>query len=244
MIINCIIVDDEVKAIEILQKSVEKLDFLRLLASFRCASEALNYVRAHSVDLIFLDINMPDLNGLEMASLLEVGTHVILTTAYPEFAIKGFEINAVDYLLKPITFENFSKAIVKLNQYADIREKMIPAKTTTVNGSHGLDFVFFKSGKSLYKIDVQSIRYFEKDGNYFKLFTAERTLLIRMNFAKLVEMLPERIFVRIHKSYIISLKHIEKIDVDSVVIKNVTLPIGLNFRKDLNDAIQKFVQRM
>jgi two-component system LytT family response regulator len=241
MFIKCIIIDDEPMAIDILRKYVLKIPFLKLEGEFRDPNEALVFIGNNKVDLIILDINMPDLSGVELASLILPQTRIIFTTAYPEFALKGFDFNAVDYVLKPVTYERFLKATLKLKQYIDINEKLSPLQAK-VNGESISEMIFFKSGTSIYKIDTHSIRYFEKDGNYFKVFTPDKTLLIRMNFARLTELLPLKYFVRIHKSFIVNLLHIEKINIDSIVVKNNSLPIGLNFRCDLDQAIERFVQ--
>ena len=243
MSINCVIVDDEPKAIEIVERHIEKVKTLKLIGTFTDGRDALDFLDTNPVDLLFVDINMPDLSGTELAILVNGSSKIVFTTAYPEYALKGFEVDAVDYLLKPITFEKFSKAILKLKNYADVNAKL-NLHSAAAKKSDDSRIVFFKSGSSLYKTDIDSIKYLEKDGNYFKLITSDKTLLIRMNFAKLSEMLPSNQFVRIHKSYIINLMQIEKIDVDSVTIKNNSLPIGLNFRNDLNHAIEGLVQKI
>lgn len=242
MLINCIIVDDESRAIEIIQRHVDKVKILNLVGTFGTAQDALTFMSHNKVDLIFLDINMPDLSGTEMAALVDEKIKIIFTTAYPEYAIKGFEVNAVDYLLKPVTFEKFSKAILKLNNYFGREDSMRSDIHSEQGKEKAPKIIFLKSGTALYKINIESIKYLEKEGNYFKLITEEKSLLIRINFANLLDKLPTSQFVRIHKSYIVNLMQIEKIEIDTVLVNNVTLPIGFSFRNELNEAVEKFVQ--
>lgn len=243
MLINCIIIDDEKRAIELLENYVSKIKFLHLRGSFQDAQEALLFLESNSVDLLFLDVNMPGLTGIELAGLVDPRVKIIFATAYSEYAIKGFEYNAVDFLLKPFTFEKFSKSILKLTAYSDIRDRL-SARAGPKSPESNLDFILFKSGTSLYKIDTNSIKYFEKDGNYFKVVTNDKNILIRMNFKQLQQKLPSGQFARIHKSYIINLLHVEKIEINSVTINKQPLPIGMNFRSDLNLAIQSLVQKL
>lgn len=240
--LNCIIVDDEPKAIGIITRCIENIQFLTLSSSFRNAEDALGYLQSHSVDLIFLDINMPGTSGLELARLIPDNTRIIFTTAYHEYACEGFELNAIDYLLKPITFARFSKAVHKITELDPFRSKINLGNAPLVKeatNARNSDYLLFKSGTALHKIFKDHILYFEKDGNYFKIYLRDKTLIIRMNFADLQEYLSTNQFSRVHKSYIVNLNQIDRIDTWSVFIKNTEIPISQNYKQEFLQTVKE-----
>jgi len=230
MNIKTIIVDDEPKAIEILERYITRIPFLTLEKSFRDPKEALLFIKEHKTDLILLDINMPDLSGIEFSKLTGKDTQIVFTTAYPEFAVHGFDINATDYLLKPIEFDRFIKAV---NKAADIIQN---------KGAVPFDeeVMFFKSGLKVHKVNIDDILFFSKEGNYFYIHIRNKpNILIRMNFADLTDILPLHKFIRVHKSYIVSVKNIDLIEGDEIVIEKQRIPVGLNFKSNLDAILPK-----
>jgi two-component system, LytTR family, response regulator len=239
MKMNCIILDDEPMAIEILERYLSKTPVLNLLSSFRDPTTAVQYINDNKVDLIFLDINLPDISGLMIPSLIDRNTLFIFTTAYPEHALQGYELNAVDYLLKPILFERFLKAVIKAGELYKLKAKYEDNDETIVNiGKVKQGMLFFKSGTQIYKVETEDILYFQKEGVYFVIYTkSDKKIIIRTNFASLIEILPINNFIRIHKSYIISLKHIDVITNDEVIINKTHIPISDTYKEDFLKVI-------
>jgi len=230
MSIKTIIVDDEPKAIDILERYVARMPFLRLEKSFRDPKEALIFIKENKVDLILLDINMPDISGIEFSKLSGHGTQIVFTTAYPEFAVHGFDMNATDYLLKPIEFDRFVKAV---NRAADV----IQNKSTN---AYDEEVMFFKSGVKVHKVNIRDILFFSKEGNYFYIHIKNKpNILIRSNYADLFEILPPNNFIRVHKSFIVAIKNIDLIEADEIHIEKHRIPIGLNFKNNLNLILPK-----
>lgn len=239
MKLNCVIIDDEPKAIEIIERYVAKIPFLTLMGSFRDPMDAIVYLNENRIDVLFLDINMPNLSGLKIPSLLDQNISIIFTTAYAEYAIDGFELNALDYLLKPITFERFLKAATKANDAHLIKEKLKNSDLAVI-GDMEKEMLFLKSGTQIHKIDVDDILYFEKESVYFMVHLKnEKKIIIRTNFSGLMDILPERKFIRIHKSYLISLKHIDVITNEEVTIGKQKIPISDSFREEFMNVIKK-----
>jgi len=223
-------VDDEPKAIEILERYSARIPFIILEKSFRDPKEALLFIKEKDIDLIFLDINMPDLSGIEFSKLAGPGTQIVFTTAYPEFAVHGFDLNATDYLLKPIEFDRFAKAVNKASE-------VIHHKNRT---SFDEEVMFFKSGTKVHKVNIQDILFFSKEGNYFFINIKNKpNILIRSNFADLMEVLPPNKFIRVHKSFIVSIKNIDLIEGDEIVIEKQRIPVGLNFKSNLEIILPK-----
>jgi len=231
---NCIIIDDEPKAIEIIERYVQSTPFLKLLQSFRDPMDAVNFIYANKVDLIFLDINMPNISGVQIATLFHDKTSIIFTTAYSKYAIEGFELNAIDFLVKPIAFDRFLKAIVKAMELKLLRENNTTTpveKTITVENGKPL---FIKSGTKIHRINLCDILFLEKEGNYFNVHLANnKKLLIRMNFFDVFRYILNADFISIYKSYIINIKHIDTIEGQSIIINSHTIPIGAAYRQEL-----------
>ncbi len=233
---KCIVIDDEPMAVEILQTYCGKAPFLELAGCFTDALAALTFLQDAEVDLIFLDINMPDLSGIQLVRALEHKPMVIFTTAYPQHAVTGFELDAVDYLLKPIAFDRFLKAINKARQR--IKPRPGPAAAGPSSPAEPEDgFVFVKSGYKHLKLNVDEILYLESDKNYVNLMMADRKVMALLSMDQALAMLPPGRFMRIHKSYIVALGHITVVEKHSVFIGKVELPIGDSFRKALFEKI-------
>jgi two-component system, LytTR family, response regulator len=215
--ITAIAIDDEPKAIEVIQHHISKINGLTLLEQFYNAKEALTYLKQNPVDLIFLDINMPHLSGLEMMDGLQRKPHVIFTTAYADYAVDSYNYNAVDYLLKPFDFERFQIAIDKVEKRLDeFRQQN--------------QFIFIKDSFKNIKIEYEEILFVKGSGNYLDIFTNNKSYSPRMTFSELVEKLPTAQFIRIHQSYIVNILHILKIENNHVYVTTHKLPISNRFK--------------
>ena len=220
---NCIAIDDEPKALEVIERYCRKINSVRLLSTFREPLKALEFLAKEKVDLIFLDINMPGVNGLQLLSALLEKPMVIFTTAYTDYAVESYNLRAIDYLLKPITFERFLSSVNKAVELFTLKNK-IPAAS---------DFVLIKSGPQTHKVKVDDILYLEKEGNYLTVFTKEKKILIRENMTDVFDIIPKQGFVRVHKSFIVALKHISTFEVHQVIIGSNKIPVGSSYREEL-----------
>lgn len=216
--ISAIAIDDEPKAIEVIQHHISKINGITLLEHFYNAEDALAFLKQNPVDLIFLDINIPHLSGLEMLDQLQRKPHIIFTTAYADYAVESYNYNAVDYLLKPFEFERFQIAIDKV-------EKRL--------GEFGQQkhFIFIKDGLKNIKIEFEDILFIKGSGNYLDIFTDKKTYSPRMTFSELVEKLPSTQFIRIHQSYIINIGHIQKIENNHVYISTHKIPVSNKYKE-------------
>ena len=229
--INCIIVDDEPLSRRVIQNYLKDLPFLHLVASCSHAFEAMEVLQKESVDLIFLDINMPRLSGINFAKTLSNPPLIIFTTAYPEYAVEGFELEAVDYLLKPFSQERFLKAVNKASKILEINQ--------ISNPSNDPGFLIIKADKKLYKLNLHDILYLQAYGDYVKIFTTKKALLTKERFSNIEESLPAARFQKIHRSYIISLDAISFLEGNQVKVKETFLPVSNTFRGELLAKLQK-----
>lgn len=225
---TCIIVDDEPLAQEILEEYIKKVPQLQLLATLESGLEAIRFVKDHTVDLVFLDIQMPDITGIQTAGLLDSNTKVIFTTAYHEYAVEGFELEAVDYLLKPISFERFLKAIQRLEH----SENENQPKTTVE------DYIFVKAEYKIKKIRFDDILYIEGMKDYLRIVTTHEKVMTLLSFARLMPKLPSNRFLRIHKSYVISLAAIDSIEKGNIRIGETTLPVSETYKATLDEYVK------
>lgn len=220
-VMTCIIVDDEYGAISVMENYISKVPWLDLEGSFSDPLEALNHLGQKQTDLVFMDINMPDLNGLQLARLVRsTETSIIFCTAYSEHALESYEVDAVDYLLKPIPFDRFLTAVNKLKPNS---------RPTTSDSSSGIalnTLIFIKSGAHIHQIDSAQISLVKKDGHYIIFKINGRELLSRMTFAQLLELLPSDRFVQVHRSYVVALDKIEIIHKQFIQIEGKEIPIG------------------
>ncbi|AXB56933.1 LytR/AlgR family response regulator transcription factor [Flavobacterium fluviale] len=234
MALKCIIVDDEPPATRILENYIGKVNFLEKTAVFNDSIKALEFLNKEDVDVIFLDIQMPQLTGLQISRIISKDIKVIFTTAYPDFALEGFELNAVDYLLKPIPFERFYQAVSKLNSESKI-------EVANTNNSTAPDFLFIKTdGKNKFqKVFLKDVLYVESLQNYVCIHTVKQQIITHSSLKNVIESLPENDFIQIHKSYVVSLQHIESTDNFSVFINGKELPIGATFKEAFFDKIEE-----
>jgi len=215
--ITCIAIDDEPKALEVIERYCGKTSLVSLKASFREPVKAIEFLQREKVDLIFLDINMPDISGMQLLQTLSIRPLVIFTTAYSHYAVESYELNALDYLLKPITFERF---LIALNKAATARS----SEETTI---------LIKSGPQTYPVKVVDILYLEKDGNYMTVHLKEKHILIRENMNNVFDLVASNDFLRVHKSYVVAIRHITMIEVHQLTINGEKIPIGSTYRESL-----------
>lgn len=225
MSLNCIIVDDEILAQDVLERYCERMPNLKVIAKCHTAIEAISVLNEHSIDLIFLDINMPEISGLEMLKMLENRPKVIFTTAYSEFAIDSYDVGAVDYLLKPIQFDRFVKAVNRVYS----QTKIVENKTIENLESN----IVLKQDGALVKVQLNAILYIEAYGNYINIYTRKKKFTIREKMHEIENKLPSHLFVRSHKSYIVSLNEISKIEGNRIFIDDKEIPIGKVYRIDV-----------
>ncbi|WP_264524346.1 LytR/AlgR family response regulator transcription factor [Flavobacterium sp. N502536] len=227
---KCIIVDDEPAAHYVLANYIKQNPQLELVFQGYNGIEAMDYLRENPVDLMFLDINMPEISGMELLKIIPTHPSTILTTAYSEYALESYDYGVIDYLLKPIYFPRFLKAIDRFfateNGKMKTEEAVASAVTVKVDG---------------YFIDIEldQLLFAQSFGNYVKLHTIKRTYLASITTSEFEKCLPEKNFMRIHKSYIVALDKIEATDKDFVVIKNERLPIGITYKRELSDRLKK-----
>jgi two-component system LytT family response regulator len=225
---TCIAIDDEPKALEVIERYCQKIRLASLKATFREPLKAIEFLNREKVDLIFLDINMPDISGMQLLQTLSPRPLIIFTTAYSQFAVESYEQNALDYLLKPITFERFLMAINKA-------AAALSSRNTT-----GMDedaAVFIKSGPQTHRVKVSEILYLEKDGNYITVHLKDGNILIRENMGDIFDLVPAADFIRVHKSYVVGIRHISMIEVHQLIVNGEKIPIGSTYRDSLRDRL-------
>jgi len=225
--IRCLVVDDEPLALDILEDYITKVPFLTLVKTTTSAIEGLSLVQSDAIDLVFLDVQMPELTGIQFLKIINGKCDVILTTAYSQYALDGYELDVVDYLLKPIAFDRFYKAAQKVLQNSNLSniffiEIAIPQKTH--------DFIFVKTENKIQKIYLDDILYIEGLKDYISIFTKTERIITLQNMKKMEESLPSKSFVRVHKSYIIALAKIESIERSRIQIGEKIIPIGDTYR--------------
>ncbi len=238
--IRCLAVDDEAYASEIIATYIKKTPFLELLGTTTNAFDALNRVQEGKVDLVFLDIQMPELTGIQFLKICGGKCKVILTTAYPEYALEGFELDVVDYLLKPVSYERFYKAALKVQQLLN-PPPAAPVQAEIATPASTTDFIFIKGDtkNKFIKIKYSDILYIEGLKNYVSIYTGEQRLITYQTLRELEHILPKQSFYRIHKSYIVGAGHIKMIDGNTVFIKDQALPIGETYRDDFFKMIRE-----
>jgi len=232
--ISCLIVDDETIAREIIESHVSKIKHVQVVASSGSAMEAFNYINNQQVDLVFLDINMPEISGISFAKSINKDIKVIFTTAYRDYAVEGFELKAVDYLLKPVSFERLKKA---LDTYFDLYGTITETDTSSVEVS---DFMFVRSDRKMIKIDYDAIIYIESYSDYLKIHLENDTIVTRETISAIEAKLPKQQFLRIHRSYIISIKYIQSYSNEHITINKQALPISRTYKKSVLQFLENF----
>jgi two-component system LytT family response regulator len=225
---TCIAIDDEPKALEVIERYCQKISLASLKATFREPLKAIEFLNREKVDLIFLDINMPDISGMQLLQTLSPRPLIIFTTAYSQYAVESYEMNALDYLLKPVTFERFLTAINKA------------AAALSSKNTPGLDedaAVFIKSGPQTHRVKISEILYLEKNGNYITIHRKDGNILIRENMVDIFDLVPAADFIRVHKSYVVGIRHISMIEVHQLIVNGEKIPIGSTYRDTLRDRL-------
>ncbi|WP_394971917.1 LytR/AlgR family response regulator transcription factor [uncultured Croceitalea sp.] len=231
-----LIIDDEHIAHKIIMEYCEMLPHMKLQKNCYSALEALEYLNMHQVDLIFLDLNMPKLKGFEFLKTLSSPPKVIVTTAYSEFALEGFELNVIDYLLKPFSFERFIKAVNKTTGSND--ENTSTNNSISEENDTSVKRIFFRQNKSYIQVEVDAILFIEAAGNYTKVVSKNETITLREKISDILESLPTRDFIQVHKSFVIATKYIKRIDGNRLLIEDHKIPIGKLYKTNLNTILK------
>lgn len=236
--ITCLIVDDEPNAVQLLEDHIRKVPFLHLKAKCYDAFEVLEFLKTDKVQLIFMDINMPQLSGMDLAALLPKEQHIIFSTAYANYALEGYEYNAVDYLLKPVTFRRFMQAVNKAQAlFSQPRTEIQPVKQEPATAAPA-GYTFVKSGKQLVKVEYDKVLYLEALKEYVNIVTGESRMMVYKRMKELEELLPGN-FIRIHNSYIVNIDHIQHIADNQVVIGKAKLPVSASYREAFLQQVNK-----
>ncbi len=235
-IIQCIIVDDEPVAREILENHLSRLNAVKLVASCKNAMEAFNTINSHKIDLIFLDINMPEISGLSFAKSINKDIKIIFTTAYREYAVDGFDLQAVDYLLKPISFERLYQGI---NKYLDENTPISNDVEAEGLESERSDFIFVRSERKMIKISFNEITHIESLSDYIKIHLGDKTVVTRETISNIEAKLPQNEFMRIHRSFIVSLENIESFTNEHIEINSKEIPISRSYKNEVLNRLEK-----
>lgn len=226
--INCIAIDDEPKALEVIERYCGKTEMIHLKAVFREPVKAIEFLHGEQIDLVFLDINMPDITGMQLVQTLSPKPMIVFTTAYSEYAVESYDLHAIDYLLKPISFERFLVAVNKAKAaYVANNSRYADDEST----------VLLKSGPQTYQVKVADILYLEKQGNYITVHLKDKQILMRENMGDIFDMVPASGFVRVHKSYVVSIRHITMIEIHQLDIGGTKIPIGNTYRELLRTRL-------
>lgn len=230
--IRCLAVDDEMLALDLLEDNIKKIPFLELVQTCRTAMEAMEALRNGAVDLLFLDIQMPDISGIQLLRSLHHKPMVIFTTAYSKYATEGFDLDVIDYLLKPYSFERFLKAVNKANQYMSLRDHASnhssPAETAAPPA-----FLFVKADYKLYKINLKDILYVEGLKDYIKIYAGEKPVVTQMSMKTIEEKLPARDFIRVHRSFIVAFNKIDFVQKHMLTLGKKEIPVSEHYREQL-----------
>ena len=244
--LNVLIVDDEFLARKLLQGYVSKIADLNLIGTAQNAAEAYAFTKQEKIDILLLDIHMPDLNGIELARTLEHIPAIIFTTAYSEYALESYEVSAVDYLLKPIAFPRFEAAIQKaiakiksLSAPAEGEEKPLAEAQLQVVNESNKTFMLVKADYRLYKINFEDLLYVEGQHEYVSFYTREKRITALYSLKSLEEQLPANKFIRVHKSYIVSIDEIQEIEPQTITVAGQKFPIGGSYREVLMKKLEE-----
>ncbi len=227
--ISCIIIDDEPLARDIIKNYISRIDNLELIASCSNALEAFNLITKKPVDLIFLDIQMPEITGIEFLKELQPTQKVIFTTAYSEYAVDAFNLEAVDYLLKPIEFSRFLKSINKVFRLTSNTKEEVLVSTNTKSDTSD-SFLYLKVEKTMQKVFLKDIYYIESLRNYIKIKTSDREIMALKSISSIESLLPTKKFLRVHRSFIIAIDYINSFSPSEINIKGTKIPIGRNYK--------------
>lgn len=237
--ISCIIVDDEPVAREIMESHLSKINSVNIIGTCESAGEAFSLINEHKVDLIFLDINMPEISGLSFARSINSDIKIIFTTAYREYAIDGFDLQAVDYLLKPISFERLLRAV---NSYFKIHFNKEEQPIREGNKDQN-DFIFVRSDRKMIRIDLSEISYIESLSDYLKIHTNHNSIVIRESISNIEKELPDSKFIRTHRSFIVSLAALDSYTNEYLEVSGKAIPISRSYKSSVLEKLEKWSVR-
>jgi len=241
--LKCLVIDDEPLAQDLIENYLKNFSFIKLIAKCDNALIALEWIRKQKIDLIFLDVSMPFISGIDFIRTLQNPPAIILTTAHKEFAVESYELNVLDYLLKPISFERFSKAVNKLldgRLYTPAGRGITGPSGSPLSGGEGSagiaslpqgDHIFVKSNSKFFRVNFSEITYVEGMKDYLKIHTPDYTLVTHQTMNELEKLLPARLFIRVHRSYLVAIAQIRAIYGNSIELGKVTIPIGVNYKE-------------
>jgi DNA-binding LytR/AlgR family response regulator len=238
--IRCLVVDDEPLALHIIQDYISKIPFMELVKATTNPIEALTIVQEGGVDLVYLDVQMPELTGIQFLRIANGKAKVILTTAYPQYALEGYELDVIDYLLKPIAFDRFFKSaqkaqsIIQPSAKTPVKEEAAPQQQQDFS----TDFIFIKTEHKIQKVYLHQILFIEGLKDYISIFTDAERIITLQNMKKMEDALPERHFVRVHKSYIVALNKIDSIERSRIFINDKVIPVGDTYRDQFFKLIE------
>jgi DNA-binding LytR/AlgR family response regulator len=227
---KCLAIDDEPLALNIVKEFSSKIEFINLVAICTNPIEAIRIINQQEIDLIFLDIQMPNITGLEFIRSLKNPPLVIFTTAYPNYALDGFELNATDYLVKPFSFERFLRSVNKAYEIVSLKKNKVPRDGNSVENSSPEKYLMIKVEYSTVRVDLAQILYIEGLKDYIKIYTGKKPLLTKSTMKNIEEKLPSDQFIRVHKSFIVALTKIESIENNRIIIGEKYIPIGNQYK--------------
>ena len=233
---NCLAIDDEPLALDIIEDLCGKIPFIRLVGKCTSAFEAIGIMNQSNIDLLFLDINMPHITGIDFLKSIESRPMVIFTTAYSEFALEGYDLNAIDYLVKPIAYERFMKAVNKAYELYSL--KLAKAEPAGNLAKPDPEYLMVKADYSTVKIDLNDILYIEGLKDYIKIYRGGRPILTKSTMKNIEAKLPPHKFFRVHKSYIVALGKIEAIENQRIIIGEKRIPVGEQYKDDFNKMVE------
>lgn len=231
---KCVIIDDEPLAIDVVESYVQQVGGIEIVAKCTNPLEAIILLNKHQVDLVFLDIEMPNLTGIDLVKAIDNMPQFIFTTAYPEYALDGFNLNATDYLVKPIPFHRFLKAISRAKEKYELENKVIPSPQITETAAPVAvdNFIFVKSEYENIKINIDTIVYLQGLKDYIKIYTSDtqKPILTLSSFKDILDKLPPSKFIRVHKSYVVSIEHIKAIQKSKILVTDMRIPVGETYK--------------
>lgn len=234
--LSCIITDDEPVARKVLKEFIEQVPYLQLTGQFENVRKTDLFLKENKADVLLLDIQMPGITGLEYLKNATIQPLVILTTAYPNYALEGYELNIIDYLLKPIAFDRFIKAVQKAKEYTELREAPL--------GNHQSPWLFVRSEKRIEKVELKDILYIESLGNYVNICTTGRNIIAYLTLKGIESQLPANEFIKIHQSYLVNFSKIDSIEGNHLKIGDKSLVISRNYKDELMQMVeQKLLRR-
>lgn len=233
---QCLIIDDEPLAIKLIRSHLEKLESFEVAGECRSALKAVEYLKRGKIDLMFLDINMPEMTGLDFLKTIPHPPYVIITTAFREYAIEGYDLDVVDFLLKPISFERFLKAI---NRYIDRMKSTQVKRGSNSSANHQTEHINIHDGKNTCKVPCEDVLYFEGYGEYVKIITSNKKYMVRDSMIEFEKRLPADNFMRIHKSYIVNIHKITGFSSIHVLLNKIDLPVGRFYREKVMGVLNE-----